>query len=315
MQHQNPEVVIIGGGLAGLSAALYLGRACRKPVLIHSGHSMAKWEPDVQNYLGFPNGIDGSELLKRGIKQAGKFQVEIVHDDIRSLQLNERGFELFGESHRYRAQRVLIATGLTHLPPKIPGVEECLGHSLFFCKDCDAYRVQGKRIVILGSNNEAADYALAMLLFSPSVTICTNGQPPIWDSSHHGWLTEYQITIQREHIHTVEHEDGQLTALRFDNGASLNIEAAFVTRGDICHSDLVRSVGAELTADGQIVVDHCSRTSVPNLYAAGCVTTANCQMIIAAGQGAIAAQAINRDMFEETLAEHRLPQWTHSVIS
>lgn len=315
MQHQNPEVVIIGGGLAGLSAAIYLGRACRNPVLIHSGHSMAKWEPDVQNYLGFPNGIDGSELLKRGIKQAGKFQVEIVHDDIRSLQLNEQGFELFGERHRYRAQRVLIATGLTHLPPKIPGVEECLGHSLFFCKDCDAYRVQGKRIVILGSNNEAADYALAMLLFSPSVTICTNGQPPIWDSSHHGWLREYQITIQREHIHTVEHEDGQLTALRFDNGASLNIEAAFVTRGDICHSDLVRSVGAELTADGQIVVDHCSRTSVPNLYAAGCVTTANCQMIIAAGQGAIAAQAINRDMFEETLAEHRLPQWTHSVIS
>jgi thioredoxin reductase (NADPH) len=312
MQHQNPEVVIVGGGLAGLSAAIYLGRARREPLLIQSERSMAKWEPDVQNYLGFPDGIDGSELLDRGMKQAGKFHVEIVHDEIQSLQLNEQGFELFGESHRYQARRVLIATGLTHLPPKIPGVKECLGHSLFFCKDCDAYRVQGKRIVILGCNNEAADYALAMLLFSPGVTICTNGQTPVWDSSRHGWLMEYQVTIQKECVHRIEHEDGQLTALRFDNGASLNIEAAFVTRGDICHSDLVRSVGAELTADGQIVVDHCLRTSVPNLYAAGCVTTANCQMIIAAGQGAIAAQAINRDLFEETLTEHRLPQWTHS---
>ena len=312
MQHQNPEVVIVGGGLAGLSAAIYLGRARRKPVLIHSGRSMAKWEPDVQNYLGFPDGIDGSELLDRGIKQVGKFHVELVHDEIQSLQKNGQCFELLGQDHRYRTRRVLIATGLTHLPPNIPGVKECLGHSLFFCKDCDAYRVQGKRIVILGCNNEAADYALAMLLFSPSVTICTNGQPPVWDSSHHGWLMEYQVTIQKECIHRVEHEDGQLTALRFDNGASLNIEAAFVTRGDICHSDLVRSVGAELTTDGQIVVDHCLRTSVPNLYAAGCVTTANCQMIIAAGQGAIAAQAINRDLFEETLTEHRLPQWAHS---
>ncbi len=312
MKDQKLEVVIVGGGLAGLSAAIYLGRARRKPVLIHSERSMAKWEPDVQNYLGFPDGIDGSELLDRGIKQVGQFHVEVVHDEIQSLQQNEHCFELIGQGHRYRARRVLIATGLTHLPPNIPGVKECLGHSLFFCKDCDAYRVQGKRIVILGCNNEAADYALAMLLFSPSVTICTNGQTPVWDSSHHGWLMEYQVMIQKERIHTVEHEDGQITSLRFDNGASLNIDAAFVTRGDICHSDLVRSVGAELTADGQIVVDHCLRTSVPNLYAAGCVTTANCQMIIAAGQGAIAAQAINRDLFEETLTEHRLPQWAHS---
>lgn len=312
MERQKLDVVIVGGGLAGLSAAIYLGRARRKSVLIHSGHSMAKWEPDVRNYLGFPDGIDGGELLDLGMKQVANFRVEIVHDDIQSLQPDEEGFELLGASHRYRAQRVLIATGLTHLPPKIPGVEDCLGHSLFFCKDCDAYRVQGKRIVILGCNNEAADYALAMLFFSPSVTICTNGQTPIWDPSRQEWLIEYQVTIQKECIHAVEHEGGQLTALRFANGASVSTEAAFVTRGDICHSDLVKSVGAKVTADGQIVVDHCLRTSVPNLYAAGCVTTANCQMIIAAGQGAIAAQAINRDLFEETLREHRLPQWPHT---
>ena len=132
MKHRELEVVIVGGGLAGLSAAIYLGRARRKPMLIHSGRSMAKWEPEVQNYLGFPDGIGGSDLLDRGMKQVGQFHVEVVHDDIQSLQRKEHGFDLFGACHRYRAQRVLIATGLTHLPPNIPGVEECLGHSLFF---------------------------------------------------------------------------------------------------------------------------------------------------------------------------------------
>ena len=174
--------VIIGAGLAGLSAALYLGRSKRQTLLIHSGRSMAKWETDVQNYLGFPEGIDGRELLKRGHAQVTRFQVEVLEDEIRTLRKETNTFEAHGQRMTYRAQRLLIATGLTHLPPDIPGVKECLGKSLFFCKDCDAYRVQGKRIVIIGTNKDAADYALAMLLFSSCVTIATNGRRPTWSA-------------------------------------------------------------------------------------------------------------------------------------
>ncbi|MEP6887242.1 MAG: NAD(P)/FAD-dependent oxidoreductase [Nitrospirales bacterium] len=301
------EVVIIGGGLAGLSAAIYLGRSRRDTLLVHSGRSMAQWESDVQNYLGFPDGIDGTELLTRGRTQVARFHVDIAEDDIRSLKKDGDTFRLQGRQADYRAKRVLLATGLTHLPPDIPGVKECLGHSLFFCKDCDAYRVQGKRIVIIGRNNEAADYALAMLLFSPSVMISTNGTEPAWDSDHAGWLEEYRMLVRRDRICLVEHDEGHLRALTFEQGDPVKVDAAFTTRGDVYHSDLAEDVSAAIDTEGEIVVDACLKTSVPGLYAAGCVTPANCQMIVAAGQGAIAAQAINRDLFVDSLRKHTLP--------
>ncbi len=302
------DVIVIGGGLAGLSAGIYLGRSRRDAVLIHSDRSMAKWEDDVQNYLGFPEGIAGQAILDRGRQQVERFGVEIVQDEIQSLTKQGEVFRVTGQTQSYRASRVLIATGLTHLPPEIAGVRECLGLSLFFCKDCDAYRVQGKRIVIIGHNNEAADYALSMLLFSASVVIATNGNEATWDSAHGMWLEEYQLSVRRECITSVEHDEGHLRALTFGMGDRLEVDAAFATRGDVTHTALLESVGAELDADGQAVVDASLRTSVRGLYAAGCVTPANCQMIIAAGQGATAAQAINRDLFDESLQRHALPR-------
>ena len=301
------EVIIVGGGLAGLSAAIYLGRSRRDVMLIHSGRSMAKWETDVQNYLGFPEGIDGGELLIRGMAQVERYEVEITEDEIKSLVRRDDTFWLDSATRTYCARRVLVATGLTHLPPEIPGVRECLGRSLFFCKDCDAYRVQGKRIGIIGRNNEAVDYALAMLLFSRSVVICLNGQSPTWDPIHAGRLEEYRIPVFPDPIGMVRHDDGRLRTLIFDHGDSIDVEAVFTTRGDVYHSGLAEQAGAALDSEGQVTVDHCLKTSVPGLYAAGCVTPANCQMIIAAGQGAIAAQAINRDLFEEQLRRHALP--------
>lgn len=306
------EVIIIGGGLAGLSAAIYLGRSKRDTLLIHTNRSMAKWEADVQNYLGFPEGIDGEDLLARGMEQVVRFDVTIIEDDIRSLILDGDAFCLRGAGTVYRARRVLLATGLTHLPPEIPGVRECLGQSLFFCKDCDAYRVQGKKIVVIGGNNEAADYALAMLLFTSSVMICTNGQTPHWDADHAGWLEEYAVSVRQNRIRSVWHDDGQLTAVTFEQGDSVDVDGAFTTRGDVVHNDLAESAGAKLNEEGQIIVDHCLKTTVPGLYAAGCVTPANCQMIIAAGQGAIAGQAINRDLFEDSLKRHALPRFQHT---
>lgn len=307
------EVIIIGGGLAGLSAALYLGRSRRDTLLIHSGRSMAKWEGNVQNYLGFPDGIDGTDLLTRGHAQVARFHVEIIEDEVRTLTKDEDTFHLQCQQANYYAKRVLIATGLTHLPPDIPGVKDCLGKSLFFCKDCDAYRVQGKRIVIIGRNNEAADYALAMLLFSPSVMIATHGQVPTWDSDHTGWLKEYQIPVRQDRICMVEHDEGHLRDLTFEQGDPMELDAAFTTRGDVYHTALAEDVGASIDTEGEIIVDAGLETSVPGLYAAGCVTAANCQMIIAAGQGAIAGQAINRDLFEESLGNHTLPCFGQQV--
>lgn len=304
------EVIIIGGGIAGLSAAIYLGRAQRDALVIDSGHSMAKWEPVVGNYLGFPEGVSGEDLLKFGREQAEVHDVRFASDEIRRVNQQENGeFVLCGKERDYRAKRLLLATGIFHLPPEIPGVKECLGHSMFFCKDCDGFRVREKRIAICGANDEAVEYALGMLLYSACVVVATNGEIPRWSPQHSHWLKEYEIPVHQERIVDVEHRDRQILALRLENDQSVSIDNIFTTRGDIFHTELAESLGAKLDEDGQIEVNHCMLTSVPNLYAAGCVTPANCQMIIAAGQGATAAQAINRDLFEESLANHSLRRY------
>jgi thioredoxin reductase (NADPH) len=308
------EVIVIGGGIAGLSAAIYLGRAQRDTLVIDSGRSMAKWEPLVENYLGFPKGVAGEKLLKNGRRQAKKHEVLFADDEIKRVASRGSVFVLKGKRRTYRTKRLLLATGIFHLPPEIPGVKECLGHSMFFCKDCDGYRVRGKRIAIIGSNNEAVEYALGMLHYSACVIVATNGKRPSWGKRHARWLTEYEIPVRRQRIKDVDHRSRQIRALDFVGGECVKIDYLFTTRGDIFHTVLAEKLGAKLDSDGQIQVDQCMRTSVPGFYAAGCVTPANCQMIIAAGQGAAAAQAINRDLFEESLATHSLRRFREAQI-
>jgi thioredoxin reductase (NADPH) len=300
------EVIIIGGGIAGLSAAIYLGRAQRDTLVIDSGHSMAKWEPKVENYLGFPKGVGGEDLLKHGRTQARRHEVEFAEDEVADLSAEDSTFMLRGKKESYRCKRLLLATGIFHIPPEIPGVKECLGHSMFFCKDCDGYRVRGKQIAIVGANNEAVEYALGMLHYSACVIVATNGEKARWDDQHASWLEEYEIPVHIDRIVDCDRRDCQVRGLVFADGREIKIDNIFTTRGDIFHTDLAEKLGVKLDRDGQIEVDDCMRTSVPRLYAAGCITPANCQMIIAAGQGAAAAQAINRDLFEESLRTHSL---------
>lgn len=308
------EVIVVGGGLAGLSAAIYLGRAQRDTLVIDSGHSMAKWEPKVENYLGFPEGVHGEELLKFGRQQAQRHEVRFTEDKIERIEKGDDGVFVLHGKKSYHAKRLLLATGIFHRPPEIPGVKECLGHSMFFCKDCDGYRVQEKRIAICGANDEAVEYALGMLLYSPCVMIATNGEQPHWSEQHAAWIEEYEIPVHTVRIADVMHRERQILGLRLENDQEVKIDYIFTTRGDIFHTELAEQLGAKLDQDGQIVVDHCMRTTVPNLYAAGCVTPANCQMIIAAGEGAAAAQAINRDLFEESLRNHSLRRFREAQL-
>ncbi len=300
------DAIIVGGGLAGLSAAIYLGRAMRDTLVLDAGRSMAGWEPHVENFLGFPEGISGESLLERGRVQAARYGVEVVRDEILAVERGAAGFVLRSEGATYLARRLLLATGLYHIPPDIPGVPECLGQSLFFCKDCDGYRVQGKRVAIIGCNDDTVEYALGMLAYSPRVVIATNRQAGFWSPRHAAWLEEYDVPVVHGRIRALEHEGGRIRALRLEDGQALAAETVFSTRGDLYFNRLAKSLGAEVDAEGQVVVDARLQTTVPGLYAAGCLTPANCQMIIAAGQGAIAAQAINRDLFEESLETHAL---------
>src|ERR1041385_3988288 len=108
------EVIIVGGGLAGLSAAIYLGRAKHETLLIDEGKSMARWEPDIQNYLGFPSGISGEELLRRRRRQAKMYGTKFVRDHINSARRSKTGFMLRGRK-TYHCRRLLLATGIFHI--------------------------------------------------------------------------------------------------------------------------------------------------------------------------------------------------------
>ena len=309
------DAIIIGGGIAGLSAAIYLARARRETLVIDDGKSLAEWVPDVENYLGFPQGVAGDDLLALGRKQARKYGAEFVDDFIGELRHAPRNvFQALGKNGVYEARRVLLATGIFHLPPDIPGVRECLGNSMFFCKDCDGCRCEGKRIGIFGWNDEAVEYALAMLLYSPCVFIFRNGNEPRWSARHDQWLREYEIPVYSERVIDVHHEDGGVRWLELEGDVRVELDALFTVRGDVYHNKLARQVGADTNPNGEVVVDERMQTTVPGLYAAGCVTPANCQMIIAAGEGATAAQAINRSLFEEDLETHSLHRYRRNQL-
>jgi thioredoxin reductase (NADPH) len=305
---ENWDVAIVGGGLSGLSAAIYLGRAMRRTVVIDSGKSMAVWEPDVQNYLGFPEGVGGEELLHRGRKQAERYNVDFVKDEILDAIRTNDTFQLRGKAETYHVKKVILATGIFHIPPEIEGVTECLGRSMYFCKDCDGFRVQGKAIGVYGWNDEAVEYALGMLAYTPTVAIFTNGRAREWSDRHEKWISEYHLPVYAGKIARLKRTEFQIRSLVLEDETEVILEALFATRGDVYFNKLARSLGASVDEEGQVVVDDHMATSVPGLYAAGCVTPSNCQMIIAAGEGAIAAQAINRAMFEESLETHSLKQ-------
>jgi thioredoxin reductase (NADPH) len=121
--------------MAGLSAAIYLSRAQRETLVIDERKSMARWEPDVQNYLGFPEGIDGRDLIRKG-DSGWRYGARFVR--IGSLPLRQfRQGSNFGDASAHTCRRLLLATGIFHIPPDLPDFKACLGHSMFFCKDCD----------------------------------------------------------------------------------------------------------------------------------------------------------------------------------
>lgn len=308
------EVIIVGGGLAGLSAAVYLARAKRDTLVIDNAKSMARWEPDVQNYLGFPHGVHGAELLRKSRMQAKRFGARFTRDCIVRAHRTRKGFRLQGQQCFYSCDRLLLATGIFHIPPDIPGVTPCLGHSMFFCKDCDGYRIQGKTVAIYGWTNEAVEYALGVLLYSPRVLLVTDGRAPAWDPQHEHWVREYKVPVLLPMITNVVRSGKQLRKLQFTDNTCVDVDALFTTRGDVYYNELAKALGAKVNEEGEIVVDLEMRTSVKSLYAAGCVSPANCQMIIAAGQGATAAQTINRDLFEASLASHSLRRFRHRQV-
>lgn len=294
------DCVIIGGGYAGLSAAIYLARFMRSVLVVDSEDG--RWETHEinQNFFGFPEGIPTVELRQRGIDQALKYGAEMQIDKILNVKKSEGNFLLQGKETAYSAKTILIATGVKDRFPQFDCMEDCLGKSLFWCITCDGYNTQNKQVMVVGYTKEAMTTALQFLNYTDQVMVVTNQDPGTveLDSAMLTKLASHTIPVYQGRITDVIGVNGIFEKITLSTGEELKTDFMFSLQGASPNSQLALSLGVEVNAQGYIMSDIEQRTNVSGVYAAGDVTKAFAhQIVTAAHEGAQAAQAINYDLY------------------
>lgn len=295
------DVVIIGGGPAGLSAALLLGRCRRRVALCDDGHPRNAASHAVHGFLT-RDGIDPKELLRIGREQLGPYGIELIPQRvITALPLPaERGegpaasFELtLANGRRLRSRKLLLATGLTDDLPRVEGLRELYGTSVHHCPYCDAWEHKDQALAVYGRGTEGAQFALGMKLWSADVILCTDGvrRMPAKDAAA---LERHGILVRPEPITRLEGENGRLRRIVFATGDAIERRAMFFEALTGQRSDLALQLGCEFTKRGSIRTATGESTTVPGLYAAGDATHDSNFVSIAAAEGTKAGVAINK---------------------
>jgi thioredoxin reductase (NADPH) len=169
------DVLVVGGGPAGLSAALYLARYDRRVALFDAGRGRSTWHQVNHNYLGFPGGIAARELRTRGRQQLAEYsQVTVLEHLVKELGREGDWFLARGQAGAWRGRMVILCTGVVDHYPHFEGWEEYVGRSMFWCITCDGYACKGQRVVVLGATNDAATLALQLRRFTDQLTLLTD---------------------------------------------------------------------------------------------------------------------------------------------
>ncbi len=290
------DCLIVGGGPAGLTAAIYLARFRRRAVLVDAGSSRAAWIPISHNHPGFPDGIAGEELLARMRAQAGRYGASILAGEIGRLERRADGFTAtMADGLRLRARHVLLATGGEDQPPPmdLPTLGEAVGRGLLrYCPICDAYEARDRRIALVGARKCRVHEALLLRGYTSDLTVLTLREP--WDlaEEERATLAEAGIGLIEAPIAELAIEGESLVA-RTCEGHSHRFDTLYAALGMRARSGLARSLGAEHDADGALAVDRHQETTVPGLYAAGDLVQGLAQISVAMGHAAIAATAIH----------------------
>jgi thioredoxin reductase (NADPH) len=287
------DCTIIGGGPAGLSAAIYLARFRRSVALIDDGNSRAALIPLSRNYPGFPDGIAGKELLERLRTQAAHYGVQALNASATSLQKLESGEFLTSlGSEGLRSRTVLLATGLRDVEPHMPKLRQAIqqGH-IRYCPICDGYEVIDKKVGVIGHGNHCVREAAFIRHFTDDLTVLTLDTPLCEEDRRQ--LQEKNIRIIEEPIAEITMEGEKIKALRMRSGFNHSFDTIYSMLGVKVRSELARALGAECDEDGNLVVDAHLQTSIPGLYAAGDVVSGLNQISVATGHAAIATTAIH----------------------
>jgi len=294
------DCIIVGGGIAGLQAAIQLGRYSAHDVLvIDAGVGRSTFCQNYGNLLGFPEGVSGEELREIGRKQAEPLGVTFHEDRILEAKQEGETFLLKGaEGESYRARTLLIATGLIDRFPRLPGLQETLGYSVYVCPDCDGYEIEGRRTVVIGAGEAGAQMALILLPRTDQL-VYINHEGKSFKPETMERLREHGIEYIESAVKRVSHgEGGMLDAVELENGQSIQAERGFIAfGGNHVNSELAEQLGVETLHNHHIEVDARSKmTNIENVWVAGDLAAHSEQANIAMGEGAQAAIWIHKTL-------------------
>lgn len=275
------NVIIIGGGPAGISAALYTVRGNVDTTVFTQGGSALVKAEKIENYYGFPEGVGGEELYNRGIEAAKRLGAHVIEEEVIAVGYNGR-FTVSTKEKSYEADALVIANGARRNVPKIKNISEFEGRGVSYCAVCDAFFYRGKDVCVIGNGEYALHEAEILKKVASSVTILTDGKA----------APDYESCIT-EKIRSVEGHNA-VEKVVFENGSELEVSGVFVALGVAGGIDLARKLGAVIKGN-YIVVDENMATNIPGLYAVGDCTGGLLQVAKAVCDGAVAGiDIINR---------------------
>jgi thioredoxin reductase len=296
------DVIIVGAGPAGLSAALILGRCRRRVLVCDSGRPRNAASHAMHGFLT-RDGVNPHEFLRLSREQLRQYEtVAIRNCEVTGAicRTNARFEVTIENEERLTARKLLIATGVLDNLPGIPGFAELYGASVFHCPYCDGWEVRDEPLAVYGRGERGLGLSLELTGWSRDVVLCSDGAAEI-DEAGRARLRRCGIEVREERVLRLDGEDGRLTRIVFDAGEPLARRALFFTTGQTQQSALAISLGCEFNDKGTVRTGKYESTHLSGLYVAGDASRAVQWVIVAAAEGAEAAFAINTDLLKDDL--------------
>ena len=286
---EKTQCLIIGGGPAGLSAAIYTSRAGMDTLILGCSPKIAG-DYEIDNYFGFDTTITGRELIERGRRQAERFGTEIRCEKVLGVHHAETGgFHVKTDQDEYQACAVILATGVSRTKPKIPRINDYEGKGVSYCVSCDGYFFKGKPVLVAGEGVFAANQALELINYTPHVTICTLGKDPDIPAEFQTRLEDAGIQVIAESITALSGNPG-LESVTFSDGKTLGAQGLFIALGEASSTDFAYTLG--VARKGSFIeVDPEMKTNIEGVFAAGDCTGGFLQIAVAVGEGALAGKS------------------------
>ena len=289
------DVIVIGGGPAGLTAALYLARFRRSVLLLDAGQSRLSKIPRSHNYPGFAEGVTGTSLLAMLREQTLRYAVHSGAVRVDSVQRRGAGFEVGWAGGSARARQLLLATGVTDITPAMPYVLEALRAGVLrYCPVCDGYEAIDQAVGVIADGAAGVGEALYLRHFTPHITLFMEQGAAALDEDARRRLAEAGIAWADEPLDAIRHWEGRVTVRHGERETAC--DSLYCALGLEIHAGLAQQLGAQTDGDGYLVVDSHHASTVPGLWVAGDVSQGLNQITVAMAGGAIAAAAMHRQL-------------------